>query len=346
VEITLAQLTSQLHGNLLGGDGTTVVTGVAGIESVSEGEVTFVMHSGLLSTAEASPALAIIAPPDITCSAKPLLIVDDPRSAFAQTMRCFDWRVKPSAGIDTTARVAASAVVHDRAYLGPYVVVGEGAVIGADCTLHPHAVIGDHVELGAGSVIYPHVTIYPRCTIGCRVIIHAGVSIGADGHGYQPSSVGWQKIPHLGTVVIEDDVEIGANTTIDRATSGKTVIGRGTKIDNLVMIAHNVQIGADCMILGQAGISGSCRIDDHAIIAGQAGLRDHVHIGAHATIVGQAGITKDVPAGMTVSGYPAQNHREELKFEAALRRVPSLLDAVKQLKLQIAELEARVNKEK
>jgi UDP-3-O-[3-hydroxymyristoyl] glucosamine N-acyltransferase len=343
MDITLAQLAMRLGGTLIGGQPDTPVTGVSGYDTVAEGEVTFIMQERHLAEAEQTPALAILAPPAITHAVKPLIVVDDPRGAFAQALSLFDWRRPPIPGIDPSAHIAKSAAVHARAYIGPFASVGEGAVIGDGCVISAHAVIGDQSAIGAGTVIYPHVTIYPRCTVGKNCILHAGAVIGADGHGYQPSATGWEKIPHLGTVIIEDEVEIGAQSTIDRATTAATVVGRGTKIDNLVQVAHNCRIGSNCMILGQVGMAGSCVIEEGAIIAGQVGIRDHVRVGAGAVLIVRAGITKDVHPGVTVSGYPAQPHAEELKYEAALRRVPKLLATVKALERQVAELTARVN---
>ena len=343
MEITLAQIAVRIHGSLHGGDADALVTGIAGFDTVQEGQLTFITQERYLREAEASPALAIIAPLSITQSSKPLICVDDPRAAFATVLGLFDWRQAAIPGIDLTASIAPSAAIHARAHIGPFVVVGEGAVIGEDCVIHAHAYIGNHVELGAGTVLYPHVTIYPHCTVGQRCILHAGVVIGADGHGYQPGAEGWQKIPHLGSVRIDNDVEIGANTTIDRATTGTTIIGEGCKIDNLVMIAHNVTLGRHCMILGLAGIAGSCEIEDQVIIAGQVGLRDHVRVGAGARLIARAGITKDIPAGSTISGYPGQNHAEEMKYQAMLHRVPDMIQTVKELQQQLARLQTRIN---
>lgn len=339
MDITLAQLAVQLHGTLVGGDADNTVIGVNGYDAVRDGEVTYVMQPQHLAAAEASPALAIIAPSSITSASKPLILVEDPRMAFAKALGLFDWRRMPIPGVDPLAHVAQSAAIHGRAYVGPFASVGEGAIIGEGCIVYPHAVIGDHVEIGAGSIIYPNATIYPHCTIGARVILHAGAVIGADGHGYQPSANGWEKIPHLGTVVIGDDVEIGANTAIDRATTGKTLIGQGTKIDNLVHIAHNVQIGAHCMIVAQVGIAGSCVIEDGVIMAGQVGISDHRRVGAGTRLAVRAGVIRDVPSGITASGVPAQDHTTQLRFEAALRRVPEMLHTVRALEKRIAELE-------
>lgn len=342
MELTLAQLAIHLNATLIGGHGDTPVVGITGLDSVAEGEVTFILQERQLAEAEDTQALALIVPVGIIHSSKPLLVVENPRSAFGRALSLYDWRRSPIPGIDTTARIAQTAAIHARAYIGPFTYIGEGAVIGENCVIHSHVSIGDQVEIGAGSVIYPHVTIYPRITIGRDVIIHASAVIGADGHGYQPGSEGWEKIPHLGTVQIGDAVEIGACTTIDRATTGVTMIGAGSKVDNLVMVAHNVHIGNHCMIVGQAGLSGSVQLDDFVVVGGQVGLRDKIHIGAGTRIAGQSGVTKDLPPGITVSGYPAQEHREELRLEAALRRVPELLTTVKQLEQQIAEIKAQL----
>jgi UDP-3-O-[3-hydroxymyristoyl] glucosamine N-acyltransferase len=339
MEITLGQLAIQLEGLLIGGGADALVLGIAGFDAVGEDMVTYVTSERHLAEAEATSALAIIVPSSIEESVKPIIQVDDPRAAFGRALRLFDWRRPPFPGIDPSAVIAKSAAVHARAYVGPQAVVGEGVFIGDGAIIHPHAVIGDHVEVGAETVVHPGVVIYPRCTVGRRVIIHAGVVIGADGLGFHPGPDGWEKIPHLGTVIIEDDVEIGANVTIDRATSGKTLIGRGTKIDNLVQIAHNVRVGANCMIVAQVGIAGSVVIEDGVMMAGQAGVADHLRVGAGARLAVRSGVTRNVPSGATVSGFPARDHAEELRYEAALRRVPDLLEKLKRLEKRVKELE-------
>ncbi len=339
MDITLAQLALHIGGTLHGGGADCPVTGVAGVDSVGAGEVTFVMNERYLDAAETSPALAIIAPPTITSAVKPFIHVEDPRAAFARALGLFDWRRLPLSGIHPSAVVAQSAGIHAHASIGAHVTVGEFSVIGDGAVIFPNVVIGDHVEIGAGTIINANATIYARVTLGQRVIVHSGAIIGSDGMGYQPTADGWVKLPHLGTVIVEDDVEIGANTTIDRATTGETVIGAGTKIDNLVQIAHNVKIGPRCMILAQVGISGSCVIDEGVILGGQAGLRDHLHIHAGAIVIAQSGISRDIKPGVVVSGTPAQPHDEELRAQAGYRRLPRIVDQLKKLEARLAALE-------
>lgn len=344
VEMTIGQIVECLAGTLINGDADMVVTGIAGYDTVLPGQITFITQARFLPLAEASSAEAIIAPHAITESSKPLICVDDPRSAFASILTIFDWREIAPPGIHPSAVVAETAQIAESAVICPHVVIGEGAVIGEGCVLHAQVTIGHHVEIAAGSILYPHVTIYPHCSIGQKCILHSGVVIGADGHGFQPSAEGWQKLPHLGRVEIGNNVEIGANSTIDRATTGITSIGDGCKIDNLVMIAHNVVMGRQCMILSLAGIAGSCNIEDNVVIAGQVGLRDHINIGKGARLIARAGITQNIPAGATISGYPAQNHTEELKYQATLHRVPEMMTTIKDLQKQLAEMQEKIEK--
>lgn len=342
MEITLGQLAVQLDGELVGGGADAPVLGIAGLDTVEEGQVTFIDHARKLDEAEQTDALALIVPCDVEESVKPILRVASPRAAFGHALRLFDWRRPPFPGIDPGAVIAKSAMIHARAYVGPGAVVGEQTFVGDGAVIHPGVILGDHVEVGAETILYAGVVVYPRCTLGSRVIIHSGTVIGADGFGYQPGPAGIEKIPHLGTVILEDDVELGANVTVDRATSGATVIGRGTKVDNLVQIAHNVRIGSHCLIIAQTGLSGSAVVEDGVIISGQVGVIDHTRIGTGARVAGRTVVSRDVPAGATVSGNPAQPHREQLKLDASLRRVPDLLTAVKELERRVRELEARL----
>jgi len=237
--------------------------------------------------------------------------------------------------------VAESAHVAGDATVMAYAVVGAGSVVEARTVLHPHVVVGERCRVGEGSVLHPHVVLRADVDVGRRVVIHAGSVLGADGFGYVFDGARHQKIPQVGRVVVEDDVEIGANVTIDRATLGATVIGRGTKIDNLVQIGHNTVVGADTIIVAQTGISGSCRIGSRVVLGGQVGVADHVTIGDGAQVGAQSGVHRDVAPGGAVLGAPAIPAPEARRTMAALPRLPELLRAVRTLERRVAELERR-----
>jgi UDP-3-O-[3-hydroxymyristoyl] glucosamine N-acyltransferase len=210
-------------------------------------------------------------------------------------------------------------------------VLGDGVIVGDRARLDAHVVVGDGTRIGADSHVYPHVTIYPGSSLGARVVVHAGARVGSDGFGYVFGDGRHRQIPHVGRCILEDDVDIGANTTIDRGSIDDTIIGAGTKIDNLVQIAHNVHIGRLCLIMSQVGISGSARVGDGCIIAGQVGVQGHIDIGNRARIGGQAGVFGDVPAGETWSGYPARPHRESLRATATLFKLSNIMKRLERL---------------
>jgi UDP-3-O-[3-hydroxymyristoyl] glucosamine N-acyltransferase len=243
-------------------------------------------------------------------------------------------------GVHPSAIVAASARVDPAASVGALAYVGENAVLGEEVIVYPMAYVGDHVTIGRGSVIHPHVYLGDRVTLGARVTIHAGASIGGDGFGYIQEKGRHRKIPQIGTVIIGDDVEVGANATVDRATVSATKIGRGTKIDDHVHVAHNVVIGEDCLICGQVGISGSARIGDRVVMAGQVGVNDHITIGSDIVIAGQAGVFGDLPEPGYYSGYPAKPHNQSLRVLAATQKLP---EVVKRLRALEKLLESRTD---
>jgi UDP-3-O-[3-hydroxymyristoyl] glucosamine N-acyltransferase len=234
-------------------------------------------------------------------------------------------------GVHATAALGRGAQLGRNVSIGPYAVVGAGASIGDETVIDAHVVIGDGVSIGSRCHLYPGVTLYPGSTLGARVIAHAGVRIGGDGYGYVFSGGAHQKIPHVGRCIIQDDVEIGANTTIDRGSIDDTVIGAGTKIDNLVQIGHNCTVGRLCLIMSQVGLAGSTRVGDGAILAGQVGVSGHLEIGARAKLGAQAGVFGDVPAGETWSGYPARPHRESLRASAALFKLAGMIKRLERL---------------
>ena len=237
----------------------------------------------------------------------------------------------PVTGVASTARVGRGARIGEDVSIGEYALIGARARIGNRVTIGPHCVIGDGVTIADGARLWPGVTIYAGSSIGARTLIHAGARIGCDGFGYVFRDGAHQKIPHVGRCIIGEDVEIGANTTIDRGSIDDTVVGNGTKIDNLVHIAHNVRIGEKCLLMAQVGVAGSVTIGDGAILAGQAGISGHVSIGAGARLAAQAGVFGDIPAGETWSGYPARPHRESLRASAALFKLAGMMRRLEKL---------------
>jgi UDP-3-O-[3-hydroxymyristoyl] glucosamine N-acyltransferase len=331
--ITAEAIAALVSGELVGEAGITV-SGIAPLDRAGPG------HLSILSSAKYAPMLAttgaavVLVDPEfreIQGAPRARIIVEKPQEKLLAVLAQLYPEVQVPPGIAPTARIGkgarlGSAVsVGDHAVLGAGVILGDGAVVGSNCS------VGENVTIGAGSRLWPGVTIYPNAVIGERVFVHSGVRIGCDGFGYVFRAGAHNKIPHVGGCVIGDDVEIGANTTIDRGSIDDTVIGSGTKIDNLVHIAHNVRIGEKCLIMAQVGIAGSVTVGDGAIIAGQAGISGHLTIGAGARLAAQAGIFGDVPAGETWSGYPARPHREALRASAALFKLAGMMRRLEQL---------------
>ncbi|HEU0051799.1 MAG TPA: UDP-3-O-(3-hydroxymyristoyl)glucosamine N-acyltransferase, partial [Longimicrobium sp.] len=257
--------------------------------------------------------------------------VDDPRRALARLLPALYPEAPPAPGVHPTAVVGAGASVAASASVGPYAVIGEGAAIGERARIGAHVVVGRGCVVGDDAVLHPQVTLYDGVQVGERCIVHSGARLGADGFGFVWEGGAHRKVPQVGGCRLEADVEVGANTTIDRGSIGDTVVGRGTKIDNLVMIGHNCRIGRHVIIVSQVGISGSTRVGDGAVLGGQAGVQGHIEIGAGARVGGQAGVIGDVPAGETVSGYPARPHREALRVQAAMFRLPENLKRLKEI---------------
>jgi UDP-3-O-[3-hydroxymyristoyl] glucosamine N-acyltransferase len=352
---TLAELAARL-GARLEGDGQLEVTGINGIETAGEGDVSFLANPKYIPHLKTTRAIAVIVPPpsesfhydpsDVRAGAV-LLIHDSPYFAFLQALTIFHPPPSPPApGIDPSARIGRRVKLSDGVYVGPNCVIEDEVSLGEGTVILANSHVGAHSALGTECMAGPTVTILHGVTVGNRVRIHPGSVIGADGFGYAPYEGKHHKIPQVGGVTIGDDVEIGACCTIDRATMGQTVIGRGTKIDNLVQIAHNVQIGEDCILVSQVGISGSTKLGDRATLAGQVGVIGHIEIGAGATIAAQSGVAKSVPPGATYFGSPAIDFGRQKRVIAAMISLPEHVKTIRRLEKRIAELEERVGENK
>jgi UDP-3-O-[3-hydroxymyristoyl] glucosamine N-acyltransferase len=344
VRLTAREIARIVSGEL-SGNPDEVVTGVAGIKEARRGDVTFLAHPRYAAAIKTTRASVILVAPNTRSDGRRTLIrVDNPSAAFVKVVAQLappplavapgihpQAIVAPSARLGRDVTVEALAVVQDDVVMGDRVVIGAGSYI------------GDASQLGNDCRLYPHVTVRERTCLGERVIIHSGVVIGADGFGYNTTNGKHEKIPQVGNVEIGDDVEIGANTTVDRGRFGHTRIGRGTKIDNLVQIGHNCVVGEDCIVCGQVGMAGSTIVGDRVTIAGQVGIAGHLTIGDGATIMAQAGVTKNVPAGAMMLGMPAVQHTEFKRTRAAVQRLPDLAAKIRELEQQLSELRSRLD---
>ncbi len=339
---TLKEIAQLIDGEVVG-DGDIVITGISGIREAEAGDLTFLANPRYAPLMDTTKAAAIITSRETAAAPRPMIRTDNPSMAFARVISILmpNDQKYPS-GIHPTAAIGKNVKLGEDVALQPYVVIDDDAVIGDRTIIYAGTYIGNRAKIGSDCLIYPNVAIREKVEIGNRVIIHSGTVIGSDGFGFATVNGEHHKIPQIGTVLIEDDVEIGANVTIDRARFGKTVIGKGTKVDNLVQIAHNVIVGENSIIIAQAGISGSTVIGRNVTIAGQAGLVGHITIGDNAVLAAQAGVTKPVPANTCVSGYPARRHDEAKRLNAFVSRLPQIVDELKKLKEKFQQLEKKI----
>ncbi|MDB6058358.1 MAG: lpxD [Verrucomicrobiales bacterium] len=327
---TAEKIAKELQGEVLG-DGSITLTAFAPATTAKPGDLTFAENETFFLKAEQSAASAILIDGPFTSTKKVLIKVPNARIAFAKVLPFFFPEKKFAAGVHPTAVVDASAKVDPSAHVGPHCVVSEGVKIGANVVLESNIHVGTSTTILNDSHVFPNVTIYALTQIGQRVRIHAGSVIGSDGFGYVFDAGAHRKIPQVGCVIIQDDVEIGSNVSIDRGALGPTTVGKGTKIDNLVQIAHNVTIGEHCLIVGQAGVAGSTKIGNYTTIAGQAGVAGHLKIGNKVIIAGQSGVMHDIPDGAKYLGAPAQPDREAKRQMIAIQQLPELIRRVKEL---------------
>ncbi|HAE37279.1 MAG TPA: UDP-3-O-(3-hydroxymyristoyl)glucosamine N-acyltransferase [Candidatus Riflebacteria bacterium] len=333
-KISLQELAGLTEGRLVG-DGTVLLTGVASAHDAAAGQLTFLSgaknYTAYLELLKSSKAAAVIAPDDAPELSLPSLRFKNPYYGLIKALEFFFPLEKPDYSIHPAAFVSENAEVDPSASIGPYAVVEAGAVIGAGANVCAQAYVGKNCRIGKGTLLHPGVRVLADCVVGNACIIHANAVIGSDGFGFTQHQGRQLKVPQVGNVVIGDDVEIGACVTIDRGALVSTVIGNGTKIDNMVHIAHNVQIGKNCVIVAQVGISGSTILEDEVTLAGQVGTAGHVRVGKGSTVAARGVVTSDVAPGSFVSGFPLKPHSEERKIMASLRKLPDLIKKVREL---------------
>ena len=342
--ISVEELAAHLGGRVVG-DGTVFVQGLAGLDTAQAGELAYVEDEKLFDSAQQTRASCLLVPETFPLNSEitSAIVVQRPKLAFALAAKLLHPSLRREPGFHSTAVVAPSADVALTAYVGPHVTIGENARVGLDTRIEAGVVIGADVTVGRECVIHPNVVLYDGVTIGDRVILHAGVCIGADGFGYVRDDMGYEKFPQIGTVVVEDDVELGAYTCVDRAALGRTRIGRGTKLDNLVHVGHNCDIGERVVIAAQTGISGSVTIEDDCVIGGQVGFGDHIRVQSGAVIGSKAGVLpgKIVRPGVWW-GIPIQPLSDYKRLNAHLGRLPETRQEVKELRRRVEELERRL----
>ncbi|HIJ80129.1 MAG TPA: UDP-3-O-(3-hydroxymyristoyl)glucosamine N-acyltransferase [Desulfuromonadales bacterium] len=340
---TLREL-ADLLGGVVRGDEQRAVNGLAPLESATADKITFLANPKYAGKVAETSAGAVLMAPGGESYGRNIIEVANPYLAFAKLLTLFYTLPHPPLGVMPGASVAPQASIGEDASIYPGAVIGSGVTVGARSVVHPGAVLYEGAVIGDDSVIHANVVVRERCRVGNRCIIQPGAVIGSDGFGYAPDGSGYYRIPQIGIVVLEDDVEVGANSTIDRAALEMTLVKRGTKIDNLVQIAHNCQIGEDCMIVSQVGISGSAKIGNHVTLAGQVGVAGHLTIGDNVMIGAQSGVPSSIPANGGYSGSPVMPHKEWLRAMAVVPRLPELKKQLSSLEKRIAELEAGSNK--
>ncbi|HEU6449428.1 MAG TPA: UDP-3-O-(3-hydroxymyristoyl)glucosamine N-acyltransferase [Verrucomicrobiae bacterium] len=339
--ITADQIAKQLGGEVLG-DASIQLTGFAPADCARAGDLTFAEKDTHFAAAEQSQAAAILVSEKFAPSRKVLIHVKNARIAMARILPIFFPPDEQPQGIHPSAVIDSTAKIDSTAHIGPNCVVGPRVQIGARSVLMGGNQVGRDCRIGDDACLFPNVVIYAKCQIGNRVSIHAGTVIGSDGYGYVFDEGRHRKVLQAGNVIVHDDVEIGSNTSIDRGALGSTVIGQGTKIDNLVHVAHNVVIGRHCLIMGQVGFAGSTRLGDYCVIASQSGIAGHLKLGNQSVVGAKSGVMRDIPDGETVLGYPAGPDKQFKRQVIAIQQLPDLIRRMRELEKQLAELRGKV----
>lgn len=346
MEFSAKQIAEYIQGVIVGDENATVHT-FSKIEEGIPGALTFLAnpkYTHYIYETKASIVLVnkdFIPEGEITAT---LIKVDNAYESLAKLMTLYEMSKPKKTGIDPLASIAANARIGENVYIGPFACIEEGAVIGDNAYIHPHVTVGCNAKVGNGTILYPHVTVYHDCRIGNQCIIHAGAVIGADGFGFAPSAEGYEKIPQIGITIIEDQVEIGANTCVDRATMGATIVHKGTKLDNLIQIAHNVEVGSHTVIASQVGIAGSAKIGEWCMFGGQVGVAGHIQIGDHVNVGAQSGIPGNTKSGSSLMGYPAIEPKQFARSSAVFKKLPEMYSELGRLQKELEELKKQLNK--
>lgn len=345
MEFSAKQIAEYIQGVIVGNENATVHT-FAKIEEGIPGALSFLSNPKYTHYIYDTQSSIVLVNKDFEPEHEikaTLIKVENAYESLAKLMTLYEMSQPKKQGIDPLASIAANAKIGENVYVGPFACIEEGAVIGDNTYIHPHVTVGCNAKVGNNTILYPHVTIYHDCRIGNNCILHAGSVVGADGFGFAPSPEGYEKIPQIGIAILEDDVEIGANTCVDRATMGATIIHKGTKLDNLVQIAHNVEVGSNTVMASQAGIAGSAKIGEWCMFGGQVGVAGHIKVGDHVTVGAQSGIPGNIKSGSTLMGYPAIDPKQFARSAAIYKKLPDMYTELGRLQREIEELKKQLN---
>ena len=346
MELSAKQIAEFIQGTIVGDENATVHT-FAKIEEGMPGAISFLSNPKYTHYIYDTQSSIVLVNKDFTPEKEvkaTLIKVDNAYESLAKLLNLYEMSKPKKTGIDPLAYIAPTAKIGENTYIGPFACVGDNAVIGDNTSLHPHATVGSGAKVGSDCILYPHATVYHDCRIGNGCILHAGSVIGADGFGFAPSPEGYEKIPQIGIVILEDNVEIGANTCIDRATMGATVIHKGVKLDNLIQIAHNVEVGSNTVMASQVGIAGSTKVGEWCMFGGQVGLAGHIKVGDKVNCGAQSGIANNTKSGSTIMGSPAFEVKGFMKSSAAFKKLPEIYLELNAMKKELDELKKQLNK--
>ena len=346
MEFSAKQIAEYIQGTIVGDENATVNT-FAKIEEGIPGAISFLSNPKYTHYIYDTQSSIVLVNKDFTPEKEvkaTLIKVDNAYESLAKLLNLYEMSKPKKTGIDPLAYIAPTAKIGENTYIGPFACVGDYAEVGDNTSLHPHATVGSGAKVGSDCILYPHATVYHDCRIGNGCILHAGSVVGADGFGFAPSPEGYEKIPQIGIVILEDNVEIGANTCIDRATMGATVIHKGVKLDNLIQIAHNVEVGSNTVMASQVGIAGSTKVGEWCMFGGQVGLAGHIKVGDKVNCGAQSGIANNTKSGSTIMGSPAFEVKGFMKSSAAFKKLPEIYLELNAMKKELEELKKQLNK--